>query len=39
VKDGGDLRESLREAAGGSNATIGIQRDGRSMDLTVKMAR
>jgi serine protease Do len=37
VKDGGDLREALRDAAGGTNATIGLQREGRSMDLTVKL--
>jgi len=37
VKDGGDLREALRDAAGGSNATIGVRREGRSMDLTVKL--
>jgi serine protease Do len=39
VKDGGDLREALRDAASGSNATIGVHREGRSMDLTVKIAR
>jgi serine protease Do len=39
VKDGGDLREALRDAADASEATIGLQREGRSMDLTVKMAR
>jgi serine protease Do len=39
VKDGGDLREAIRDAPGGSNATIGVQREGRSMDLTVKIAR
>ena len=37
VKDGGDLREALGDAAGGSNATIGVQREGRPMDLTVKL--
>jgi len=37
VKDGGDLREALRDAAAGSNATIGVQREGRSMDLIVKL--
>ena len=39
VKDGGDLREALRDAAGDGSATIGVQREGRSMDLAVKMAR
>jgi serine protease Do len=39
VKDGGDLREALRDAAEDGNATIGVQREGRSIDLTVKMAR
>ena len=37
VKDGEGLREALRDAAGGSNATIGVQREGRPMDLTVKI--
>jgi serine protease Do len=37
VKDGGDLREALAEGAAGSSATIGVQRDGRPMDLTVKL--
>lgn len=37
VKDGGDLREALRDAAAGSNATIGVQRDGRPMDVIVKL--
>ncbi len=37
VKDGGDLREALRDADAGSDATIGVQREGRSMDLTVKI--
>lgn len=38
VKDGGDLRQALADAAAGSSATIGVQREGRSMDLTVKLA-
>jgi len=37
VKDGRDLREALRDADAGSNATIGVQREGRSMDLIVKL--
>lgn len=37
VKDGGDLREAIRDAAAGSNATVGVQRDGRSMDITVTL--
>lgn len=37
VKDGGDLREALADGAAGSSATIGVQRDGRPMDLTVKL--
>ena len=37
VKDGADLREALRDAADGSSATIGVQREGRAMDLTVKL--
>jgi len=39
VNDGGDLREALRDAADDGNATIGVQREGRSLDLTVKLAR
>ena len=35
VKDGGDLREALGDAEPGSSATIGVQRDGRAVDLTV----
>jgi|SRR5688572_4573321 len=37
VKDGRDLREALRDAEAGSDATIGVQREGRSMDLIVKL--
>jgi serine protease Do len=37
VKDGGDLHEALGDAEAGSNATIGVQRDGRAMDLTVTL--
>jgi serine protease Do len=37
VKDGGDLREALRDADAGSTAAIGVQREGRSVDLTVKL--
>lgn len=37
VHDGGDLRKALRDAAAGSNATIGVQREGRAMDLAVKL--
>ena len=38
VKDGRDLREALSDAEPGSDATIGVQREGRAMDLTVKLA-
>lgn len=37
VKDGRDLHDALRDAEAGSTATIGVQRDGRSMDLSVKI--
>jgi serine protease Do len=37
VKDGGDLRSALADAEG--DVAIGVQRDGRAMDLTVKIAR
>lgn len=37
VKDGRDLREALRDVEAGSTATLGVQRDGRSMDLGVKV--
>jgi serine protease Do len=37
VKDGRDLREALRDADAGSTATLSVQREGRSMDLGVKI--
>jgi serine protease Do len=37
VKDGGDLRDALRDAEPGSDTTIGVQREGRAMELTVKL--
>ena len=36
-KDGGDLREAIRDAKAGSSTTVGVQRDGRSMDLNVTL--
>ena len=36
VKDGGDLRSALADAEG--DVAIGVQRDGRAMDLTVTIA-
>jgi serine protease Do len=35
VKDGSDLRDALAGVEAGKAATMGIQRDGRAMDLTV----
>jgi serine protease Do len=35
VKDGGDLREALDGVEEGKAAAVGIQRDGRPMELTV----
>jgi serine protease Do len=35
VKDGGDLREALDGVEAGKTAAVGIQREGRAMDLTV----
>lgn len=37
VKDGGDLRDAIREAPAGGNATVGVKRDGRAMDVTVTL--
>jgi len=37
VRDGGDLRDALRDAEAGSTAAIGVQREGRSMELTVTL--
>jgi serine protease Do len=37
VRDGEDVREALRDVEPGSTATIGVQREGRPMDLTVKV--
>jgi serine protease Do len=37
VKDGGDLREAIRDGAAGSALTLGIQREGRAMDLAVTL--
>ncbi len=37
VKDGGDLRDAVRDAEAGSTTTIGVQREGRPMDLSVKV--
>ena len=37
VRDGSDVREALRDVEPGSTATIGVQRDGRAMDLSVKV--
>jgi len=36
VKDGGDLRDAIRHAGAGADAAIGLQREGRSMDVIVK---
>jgi serine protease Do len=37
VRDGSDVREALRDVEPGSTATIGVQREGRAMDLSVKV--
>ena len=35
VKDGADVRDALRGVEPGGTATIGVQREGRAMDLSV----
>jgi serine protease Do len=37
VKDGGDLRDALADLDAGSNTTVAVQREGRSIDLSVKL--
>ncbi|MFS8069225.1 MAG: PDZ domain-containing protein, partial [Byssovorax sp.] len=37
IRDGGDVRDALRDVEPGSTATIGVQRDGRAVDLSVKV--
>lgn len=39
VADGGDLREALSEAEGGSEVTVSVQRDGRAVELKVTLAK
>ena len=38
VKDGDDLRTALADAEAGTSAKVGLQRDGRAMDVTVTLA-
>jgi C-terminal processing protease CtpA/Prc len=35
IKDGGDLRQAIRDADAGSKTTVVVQREGRSVDLSV----
>jgi C-terminal processing protease CtpA/Prc len=35
IKNGGDLREAIRDADAGSKAAVVVQREGRSVDLSV----
>jgi serine protease Do len=39
IKDGDDLRDALRDAEGGSEVTVTVQREGRSLDLKVTLAK
>ena len=39
VGDGGDLREAVSEAEGGTEVTVTVQRDGRPLDLKVTLAK
>jgi S1-C subfamily serine protease len=39
IADGGDLRAALREAEGGSEVAITLQRDGRPVELKVTLAK
>lgn len=38
VRDGGDLRDELRKAEPGSEVSLTVQRDGKPVDLKVKLA-
>lgn len=38
VRDGGDLRDELRKAEPGSEVNVTVQRDGKPVDLKVKLA-
>lgn len=38
VRDGGDLRDELRKAEPGSEVSVTVQRDGKPVDLKVKLA-
>jgi len=37
IKDGGDLRDAIRDGVAGASTRVGVQRDGRSMDLSVTL--
>ena len=39
IKDGDDLRDALRDAEGGSEVTVTVQREGRPLDLKVTLAK
>jgi len=39
IEDGGDLREAVAEAEGGTETTVTVQRDGRPVDLKVTPAK
>jgi len=39
IADGEDLREAVAEAEGGQEITVTVQRDGRSLDLKVTLAK
>jgi serine protease Do len=39
IEDGKDLREAVGEAEGGKEVTVTVQRDGRSLDLKVTLAK
>jgi C-terminal processing protease CtpA/Prc len=39
IEDGGDLREAVSEAEGGTEVTVTVQRDGRPLDLKVTLAK
>jgi S1-C subfamily serine protease len=38
IKDGDDLREELRRAEAGSELAVTVQRDGKALELKVKLA-
>jgi len=39
IRDGGDLRQQVRQVEGGTEVALTVQRDGRPVDLKVTLAK